>query len=165
MLISIDPGVKRNAYAVFASGVLHQVGWIAPELVPGTDVIVENPVLYGGRAARGSGKDLLDLARAVGAIEFWAGANHASVQLVAPARWKGQVCKPICHARIWRELSAGERVECSESFGMHPLDIEKKITDACKSYAKTRKVTRYSWAAHNLLDAIGIGLWALKRQK
>ena len=63
------------------------------------------------------------------------------MRFVSPAAWKGQVPKKIHHPRILRSLSEVER------------EIVLDVLDLLP--ASTR---------HNVLDAVGIGLWALKRK-
>lgn len=61
-------------------------------------------------------------------------ALHKGGEIVRPREWKGQVPKNLMTARILRQLEPDERELC------------KKINDN-----------------HNVLDAVGIGLWKLKR--
>jgi len=59
-----------------------------------------------------------------------------AAKMVFPATWKGQLKKHVCHARIDLALTPGER---------------KIIPKLAKTYL------------HNMLDAVGIGLWYLGR--
>lgn len=86
------------------------------------------------------------------------GALGAGLGVTAyePNTWKGQKCKPKHHREIWRILDDGER----ELFAQYDVEkVERIIDEACAAHTRTGKVTKYSHEWHNLLDAIGLGLF------
>lgn len=103
----------------------------------GARVVLEKPGKQAGRNVKLD--DLLTLARRVGWLEVLALAAGARVECVLPITWKrGSIPKRIHHPRILARLTKDERalllaVKCALS------------------------------AQHNVIDAIGIGLWAVGR--
>lgn len=150
-MICIDPGVKACGVAAFCGrGVLRHAVYVPVEhledylddllygqnlvLRYGQNLIIEMPRIYPGSGQqKGDLNDLLDLASVVGLCESF--YNPTQRERVFPAQWKGQVPKKIMTARILSKLTPAERV-CIQSVG-----------------AKD----------HNIIDAIGIGLWKLSR--
>ena len=119
-------------------GLARGKNWIhTVRAVPAMEVdklLIEDQQVY-----RNSGVDansLLAVARVVGGVAFH--VKPGKIELVRPARWKGQVPKEICNRRTVAKLTPSEKVllELSNC----PASLE-----------------------HNLLDAIGIGLWAIRR--
>jgi len=98
-------------------------------------VVVELPRIYSVRHWKGDPNDLLDVAAVAGAA-----ATLGEPRFVTPQQWKGRVPKPIHHKRIRAVLSADE------------LAVFVTAEDAIPKSL-----------AHNVLDAIGIGLWAKGR--
>lgn len=80
-------------------------------------------------------RDLINLALAAGRVC----ALHPSPEYVRPAAWKGSVPKRVHNARVISMLS----------------DNERKIVYDYPIAASLR---------HNLIDSVGIGLWALDRK-
>ena len=144
MMMSVDPGTKATGWAVWEDramvlcGLARGRNWLqtvrAMPRIEVTDLWLEDQQIY-----RNSGVDahsLLAVSRVVGAVAFHVPAKK--VELVRPATWKGQVPKEICNRRTYSRLTPSEKIlvelaNCSESL------------------------------KHNLLDAVGIGLWAIKR--
>ncbi len=180
----IDPGVHQHACATFSAGVLLAVALGTPDvfvdapedIVRGlTYLVIEKPQIYKGSDE----KDPNDCLDVFGAARFAEGCIRArggpAAQYVLPREWKGQIDKPPHHMRIWSVLSRSEReafarsadpyIKRTKAEKARPLEefIAHKIGDACEALARTGKVTGYSWQAHNLLDAVGLGLWHLKR--
>lgn len=152
-MIAIDPGKRCSGVAMFDSdGKLvrafltnraqikgpRNIDWMLSvgefQIELQEDVIIEMPKVYPG-AAKTNLNDLLDLAAVVGAHSMRADLRRALVKLVHPQDWKGQVPKEIMNARVLGKLTKAEQATI-EGAG-----------------AKT----------HNILDAIGIGLWHLGR--
>lgn len=153
-LLAVDPSLACSGYALFDNGVFERAGVVSTlssEPLPvriracsatlsGVDydqLVIEWPQIY--PHARGKGQDpndLLCVAGVVGAIlgETWRDAEY--IKLVHPADWKGQVPKKIHNARVLQRLSAEERTRLPD------LPASK---------------------LHNAIDAIGLGLWYLKR--
>lgn len=126
---AIDPGVKYHAVAQFYASELFGLDFRTfPS--PGAELaIIEKPQVYTSGAARKS--DIIELAISAGEI----GGRYISREYVLPSQWKGQLTKPVSHARIKKQLSAVE-------LGL------------LKQWAKEKQ--------GHLLDAIGIGLWYIK---
>ena len=100
--------------------------------------VVERPQTYRGRSAEGDTNDLLDLSIVVGCI---VGQLAGHVELVRPAQWKGQVPKKTVH-------------------GTNPIELRSRG----KLYAGEGRIEiPNKKLAHNVWDAIGIGLWYLRR--
>lgn len=145
-LFGVDPG-KHTGWAMFWNGYLVQCGVTDDPLkVPVTVrnmsgqivVVIEEPQIYRTRKMKGDPNDLIPVARLAGRYEERAIVSGAKVRIVKPADWKGQLKKEISHERIFEKLSADEH----------------KVMSAVKCAAGIR---------HNMLDAIGIGLFGLGR--
>ena len=143
MFLTIDPG-NQTGWA-FWDVTLQDVELIACGLVEHvvgltticSDVWIESQVVYSRSKARP--KDIISLAQTAGK---WAGLYEslgAAIHWVEPAQWKGQLPKDVCHARMWSELSPRE---------------QKIVNRACKGMAVSKR--------HNVLDAVGIGIWVRK---
>jgi hypothetical protein len=156
ILIAIDPGLQCTGIAVFDAGVLKAVHGVctsaSDDLVTrvlavvavvrgagegASQCVIEMPLLYPNGKIKGSGNDIVKLATLAGAS--MAALPHCRVQAVPPAGWKGQVPKKIHQPRILAKLSAAERA----------------LVDKAER--------RYGAKTHNIIDAIGIGLYALRR--
>lgn len=146
MLLAIDPG-QTSGWALFTpkGGLLLGCGLGSPEKFRWyvasalSKVVIEKPVIYpGGRTKNPN--DVLSVA--VNAGE-WGGRylqQGTTVEYVTPAGWKGQTPKDVSHARIYGKLT----------------DEEKAVLDTAGGGLAASK-------RHNMLDAVGIGLWAVKR--
>ena len=168
--IYVDPGVQQHGVAQFCDERrLRAVYFAGAKLVDDFSykwtalrAVIETPRIYPHDPPRRP-NDILELATAAGRLEGWLQRHSIVTRLVFPLDWKGQVKKPIHHQRIWRVLDERERDLVAEAALMSTKAIEAKIYRACDTLAKTGAVRRYSWKAHNLLDAVGIGLWDLRR--
>lgn len=139
---SVDPGKKQSAVAAFCDGEL--VGaWFASGETIDMDpkrlgsVIMEHPKAYPGSPV--DPNDLVDITSAGMAVAARLAKPGEKVRLVEPQAWKGQVPKPITRKRIEAKLTQNERMRLGK----------------CLTEAKGER--------HNLWDAVGIGLFALKR--
>jgi hypothetical protein len=161
--------VHFHACATFSGHSLAAVYFQASEANPYgngvlnlADVVIEKPVLRGP-----NGKDPNDCLDVFGAARFTEAILRTrgapAALYVIPEDWKGQFKKPPHHRKVWAELSPAERKVFAEGAGLEVDFITEKIETACQTLARTRKVTGYSWKAHNLLDAVGLGLWHLGR--
>lgn len=149
-LLAIDPGAKTGwalfarvgapsvqPWALQAAGIASPDG---PRDWPGMkhldQVVIEAPVRPNPHTPRPA--DLLTLSRTIGRyIERF---SDYTTELVEPHKWKGSVAKEIFLRRIEASLSPADR------------DMYKRLT--------------FTYAAsivHNMLDAIGLGLWAQKQ--
>lgn len=171
MALYIDPGVHFHACAVFRGPQLMSVAFVAPEtfaddgyprMLP-AQVIIEKPQIYPG-ADEKNPNDLLEV---YGAARFAEGAirqqGGPAAHYVLPREWKGSFKKPPHHRQVWAALSPAERECFARDAGLEVDFIHDKIEAACERLARTGKVTGYSWKAHNLLDAVGLGLWHHRR--
>jgi hypothetical protein len=158
----VDPGAATG-YAVFVDGLLHhcglavattpprtdplksareiaelvQLGYDARGIWPRSHLIIEWPQVY----TRGSNdrNDLLPLCAIAGAVAQRL-ALFASQRHVLPRTWQGQMTKDVCHARIKSRLDKYE------------LTV---VDAACQGHAPGKR--------HNILDAVGIGLYSVGR--
>lgn len=153
-VMSFDPGKHSVAWARFNDGALAEAGLIrfdnghgtpdltqfraTPAWVP-TRALIELPQVYGraGRGGKGDPNDLIDVAVTVGRIAQAIGP-HLTAELVRPRVWKGNVPADVMLARIEKRLDVSE---------LHVVDRAPM--------PKSLK--------HNVVDAIGLGLWALGR--
>lgn len=150
MLLAIDPGTCTG-WAGYENGRLMGCG-VGEDLhaqrlatTIAERVVIESPKLrpWGEKNPNA----ILTLARNAGE---WGGkisqACGALVEYVTPNDWKGSTSKDVAHARIWSALS----------------DEEKALVDRSFAAAKGRNGLAPS-KRHNVLDAIGLGLWAVGR--
>lgn len=141
-LVAVDPGIDAGV-ALFLDGVLSRVElvieatsrrWSWPGPF-GLPVICEVPQKY-----RGSPVDMQDLI----SLSFMAGyitsaLQPESIRTIFVREWKGQRPKYVDNQYTRKLLN----------------DQERQILDAAE-VPKSKE--------HNVLDAIGIGLWALERR-
>ena len=144
-LLSVDPGTKAVGWALWKGETLARCDvsrgekwWLTlaslPEVRP--DVLyIEDQQIYS--TSKINAHSLLAVARVTGAIIYHYKAP--STVLVLPRVWKGQVPKKICSERTLNRLNEAEM-------------------QAVNSYKQAR------YLEHNMVDAIGIGLWALGRK-
>ena len=160
-LVSIDPGTEETGISLYRDGALVDVdvlrvkrsvgnreqrasgmGRLAVERVRtwcagGARTVLEYPQVYKhGPGAEVDPDDVLCLVLVLG--HLWGtfhGTEGFKVELVRPATWKGQVPKKIMNNRIIATLTKAE---------------QQLVHDKVRSN-------------HNAIDAVGIGLWALRR--
>jgi hypothetical protein len=156
MLLAIDPGVDTG-WALFSSaGQLIACGLGDPRMSDRhrvadlRTVIIEQPFVY-PRGQTKSPNDVVTLALNAGE---WAGLYRqwADVRYVLPFQWKGSVPKKISHARILAKLSEAERAV---------VDAAISRGRSCATKALGRPIAPSQ--QHNVLDAIGLGLFAVSR--
>lgn len=158
LTIAIDPAVHAASVALFRDQTLLRAAFV-PALPPSGGpravaltawewvaeaadptpiglLVVEKPQVYAAAHQKGDQADIVDLAIVVGALVATIPATE--VRTPRPAEWKGQVPKPIHNRRTWDALSPAER-ETIEEVAPGLL--------------------------HNVLDAIGLGLWAVRRTR
>lgn len=137
MLLAIDSGANLGWALFLPSGQLHSCGLrtLPAELPPLKRVIIERP--HAGRT-RARARDILTLAiragEAGGVLRYLTGVEP---EYIEPQRWKGQLPKKRCNDIVESKLTAAE----------------KRILNDIKP--KGQK--------HNVLDAIGIGLFSVSR--
>lgn len=139
-LVSVDPGKTECGWAYFESGVLHSCG--LGRFVPAdhrrspAHVVIELPQIYRQSKMKGDPNDLIDLAFAAGIFvsQLQTGAAYETVR---PREWKGTRPKHVCNKITLAALTNTEKA---------------LLPDLSAS------------RLHNVVDAIGIGLWKLKRR-
>lgn len=142
MILTIDPGAVTG-WALWSADALAACGLSTPPAAGRydhangiADVYIERPVIYPRSKARPN--DIITLA--VNAGEWGGRYHYATVHYVEPRTWKGTIDKAVHHPRIRAALT----------------DREAAVLAAAEAgVAKSKR--------HNLLDAVGIGLWALGR--
>jgi len=151
-VLCIDPG-KDSGWALFQDGLLVVCGLLKvtaedatqykalADRVPVLDVcIVERPVIYPGRKQIASSNNIITLALTAGAAMGHLGLRARRKIYVEPRAWKGQQPKAASNIKTINLLFAAERKIVGES-GVPETML------------------------NNTLDAIGIGLWHLKRKE
>jgi len=149
--VAIDPGVKLMAMAEFLRDELQAVHVFRGDSLEETTrslaqfrdarelrLVIEKPVIYDPRKWKGDPNDLIREALAAGAAA--ACFPNGSLSYIRPADWKGQRKKPIDNRYTLALLNSDER----------------ELLDG---------VNLLRSLMHNVLDAVGIGLWAVGRRK
>lgn len=163
-LIAIDPGneggkgvcacagfANKKLVALWYESAEDRVFFSKDSIAPYRfNIALEVPMMYPQGHERPN--DLIKLAIA-GALLAARMQPHKITQYT-PAEWKKQKAKPACHLILWEKLSPAERA-------LFPKDTEARIltgveVNAPRMYAQPLK--NYSFKAHNLLDAVGIGM-------
>lgn len=142
-LHTLDPG-NNTGWAIFEDDLLLDAG-VLPfgdvrqtlRFYSGDMVLIEVPRHYPHRE-KGDVNDLLDLSLRAGELKAWAEGQKAKVELVWPRTWKGSAPKEIHNQRVLRALKAFE----------------------LKLLPKSPRAKKHD---HNMLDAVGLGLWKLGR--
>jgi len=134
LLLAIDPGASTG-WAVFG-GQLLGCGLGDPHVGRAQRVVIELPQVYPNHPVPPN--DLVTLAFLAGRYAGGAAAG-AEVSTVFPHQWKGNLPKDLCAIRVRAALTPAERT----------------IVDAIDVPDKQK---------HNVLDAIGIGLFTLGRK-
>lgn len=138
VILAIDPG-EWTGSAVFTDGFLTDCGvtrYHPAMLSCASLIVVELPCWR--KHSPADPNDLITLARKVGRIEERASECFIPIELVTPSTWKGSVPKRIHNKRVLDALSAKE---C-------------EVVDAVKCAPSVK---------HNMIDAIGLGLWRVGR--
>lgn len=161
-LVAVDPGVKATGIALFVDNKLTHV-----TLSRATDleamiqglfdiempvdfgypdaVIIERPTVY-RRGGKGDNNDLISVAIVAGAAGAAFGCGlWTTTEFVEPRTWKGSTPKKIHNERIVDQLNKAER----------------EVLDGLLSRTKKAKVAKS--LVHNVIDAIGVGLYKLGR--
>lgn len=153
MLLSVDPGVNGCGCALWSDyGRLVKASYVrvkrnavaieqyralaqnVREVFDGADsLILEVPRVYQGNKQKGDPNDLVSLGVVVGLI---VGVFGKPAKTVFPYEWKRQLPDAVCAARIMNRLDDAERAV---------IELPGKTL------------------AHNVLDAVGIGLHGVGR--
>lgn len=144
MLLAIDPGAD-SGWAIFFGGMLIACGLgHEPSPAPPTgfpQVIIEHPVIYPGGRTRDP-NSIVKLAVDAGE---WAGryrSKGANIRFVLPRDWKGTIDDEVCNRRALERLDDGEKQAYEDAVRAQRIPSKKR---------------------HNVLNAIGIGLFAIGR--
>lgn len=154
-LLAIDPSLRATGWALFEDEVLDSCGLWRPRAKDTDDairelgktayglflgenvdnIVIERPQVYPGEGHK-KAKDVVTIALVGGAIAGAIGANDWT--FVLPREWKGTVPKDKHNAIVLHRLETEERLL------VYSCGVPKGLT-------------------HNVIDAVGIGLWALGR--
>jgi hypothetical protein len=140
--LSIDPGATTG-WALFSSATitapkrLVACGTGHPPYEGVLHLVIEVPQIYPGKG-HVRPQDLVTLAFLAGRLAGCSGV--LDTRYCFPHEWKGTLPKEICHARVMKKLSTEER---------EVIGASEKIISA--------------GLMHNVLDAVGIGLYAWRK--
>lgn len=139
-ILAVDPGRWTGWAIVNYSGQILKVGLGSPPLNSKKydRIVIERPQVYRASQSKVDPNDLITLALVAGL--YW-GQAEDPVEFVLPAEWKGQVPKDVCWNRVKKTLPKSELAK-----------VEFWLKDTPESLA------------HNVRDAIGIGLWAIEHR-
>lgn len=150
-LVDVDPRNKRSWYHAVhdLSYAIRRWSWkrLPAVLHLVNRLVVEMPQTYGGRAERGDANDLIMLAYSVGQIVARSPADE--MLLVHPREWKGSVPKSTSKAEYERN---GYVIELR---ARRELGAEVSRVDLPPTAWRTKL---------DVWDAVGIGLWDLKKR-
>lgn len=148
-IIAVDPGAHAIGWAIFNDGTLYDCGYAPTQEIAlaytrcnGVEVdvvVIEIPQIYQQRKQKGRQKDLVSCAITAGFTSAIFGKHARKVEFVVPRTWKGTTPKKIDNTRTRSLLSP----------------YEQSILDAIDVVDDKR---------HNVVDAIGIGLWKAGRR-
>ncbi len=170
LVVAVDPGVHACGVAVLSnnSGALRAAGYVRAKVGGPCDLatavrafvnstlsihdklafgsvallVVEKPKIYPG-TPHVDANDLIDLAAVVGALLVAIPADE--VRTPHPQEWKGQIPKP-------KRSTDPYIVEERNREKLTPEEVERI------------EYPRAKGLRHNVTDAVGIGLWALRRE-
>lgn len=147
-VMAIDPGLDTG-WAVFDdAGALVRCGLGDPPPSCGVSVIIERPQVYSRRASPGDPNNLITLAIQVGRYTERVSTQGSKYEHVLPHDWKGSLDSDICCRRVANSLTAAEK---NTLFAVLSPLARKPMTDDFLTSGKR----------HNVIDAVGLGLWAL----
>jgi hypothetical protein len=155
-LIVFDPGATTG-WAVFRRGKLVACGysslkklWDAPVwkyVKKGTLVVVEVPMFYGSHKEKNP-QSILRNGVLSGEIKGMCRARGATVEELSPARkWKGTIPKP----------------GPGETYIIEPLVLQASTPKELVLIKQT-KSARATGLNHNMIDAVGLGRWRLRKE-
>jgi hypothetical protein len=147
-VVAIDPG-KRTGWAVFVDGSLALAGvWPEVDMLNGAlpmvgiapaVAVIERPVIYPLGKSNSDPEDIVRLAIFAGDVRGYYRRAGLDTVLVKPRAWKGTVPKAIHGKRILGALAP-------EETALLPRRPRARSYD------------------HNMLDAVGLGLWQLSKE-
>lgn len=104
-------------------------------------VLVESQMIYPNGKAEVPDNDIVKLARKAGELAGWYSVLGTRREYVLPRTWKGTVPKAIVEKRV-----------------LAVLDEQETLLIYSTMSARAKKLD------HNMVDAVGIGLWRLGRK-
>ena len=153
-LLAIDPAKKSIAWAFFHEQSLENCGFLPFDSFDElhrkiqaleeflafhlSDIVIEIPQIYNQRYWKGDPNDLIDVAFSAGAALGYINP-YGEVLLVRPKEWKGSRPKDVDNRHTLKLLTEEEMAIYER------MDLAKSLR-------------------HNVIDAIGIGLWAVERR-
>jgi hypothetical protein len=150
-ILAIDPGRDTGWCLMSEARELRGAGLGDPPLeFVGHRVVVERPQIY--PRSKGDPNDLITLAIQVGRYSERFLARGCAVEEILPHTWKGTVDPDILCRRVWASLTAAEQALLGQV--LEPL-------------ARTRfsAATLTDGKRHNVIDAVGLAKWSLKRAR
>lgn len=150
MLLAIDPGANTG-WALFASGQLVACGLGEPPKTAALDdIVIEKPRIYPGGRQQARPEDIITLAVTAGETGGVLREQYGvQARYVFPSEWKGgAIDKDTSHARIRRRLGAAETA----------------VLKGVLAVGKRKGHPMAKSLSHNVLDAVGIGLYGVGRQ-
>ncbi len=132
-------------------GALEPAYWEKPQFYPDSATRLKPQALVA------QANDLIDLA-ASGADTARFLAGPCEVIAKRPREWKGQIPKPIHHARLLGRLNAQEYALLVQAYGKDPWSLTAYVKSAAVRYGSTGKLTGYSAEITDLLDACAFAL-------
>lgn len=160
VLMAIDPG-NCSGIAVFDKGILYDVylhDWSKSQFVNTSkyldpdELVIEIPKIYPRENWKGDPNDEIKVAVIAGKfIGCFNNLPYSRIQEVRPHQWKG---------------SRPKKVHCLYILGLLlPKEIVVLERDLKKSYMviKDEISQDKKTKTHNAIDAIGVGLWKLRR--
>lgn len=167
-LASVDPGAKYNAIAIWDASRLHflrSVDVHAMQAYASTlavhECVVETQHLSRQGSERSS--DILDVAFQAGFAAASLGAQYTTKASVQD--WKRNTPKRVSCIHSWEGLDAKERAIAERAIIMALRTHRSKIRTVSEALECIRQDKTGSAGVKivtDLLDAVGIGLWALK---
>lgn len=189
-VLAVDPGIRTIGLAVFEGETLTRAiyldrpyageydrdaqAWAATlaralELLGDQRIdyaVVEMMQAHGSSISSAIANDLLQLSAFAGMFLGALALRGADIGVVRPANtssargvvrgWKGGIKKHVHHPRILGTLSA-------EELALVPLDVPRYIAE-CRLVGSKRDDRVTMPVGDDLVDAIGIGLWAVGRE-
>lgn len=170
-LLAVDPGKNALGWAYYSSGgllmatgvvrsehaatvggasvtdvaryVLNELELLLSSFEPAAGLVLERMQVYRGPQQKGDPNDLIELTYISGGVHRLPVVRRdAEHLLVVPHDWKGQAPKDVMQTRIRESLTDLERQLFAVSVQSVPPSLQ-----------------------HNAWDAVGLGLWALKRAR
>lgn len=132
------------------------------ELAEPSVVVLEASRSYG---SKDHGKHGDILAESIGGALCAGSMRAGEVVLIAPDEWAGTGPKPPRHWAVWEALTAPEQRLVAAHFAPQrgeATDVATYIEEARDALSYGRKL-KYSNPIHNILDAVGLLLFALGR--